>query len=490
MNLRSIRFRICASVVIPWLLTGCVSKKSNSIDTQINLRSTYLSEQKKIHPDIQGIWKSIGNGYYLEARKDSILLYSYTNRFCYKEKNDYLEGLLNAESHFNLRGDTLEIYLTDFGEKTRFLQTRKNFVKVDRLPSESMSFSEMTALDPEILFELYLETLQENYAFQKERNLDGESLGAAYIDSIPIDRENLFQSIGEIATLTRDQHTKVISETGKQMQYRITPSAEIVKEAFEEQSEISQLNEYFDLFFRTNFKNISDSLLHGTGFKRANDQLEWGHLTDHIGYLNVHSFSGFLDRGFTRKQQIDSLNVYMQEIMMAFKDKEAIVVDVSFNFGGYDAPALTIASYFTRVPVFSHNSQVYSNLHFYHEDEVIVYPADSAVFTKPVYVLTTDISRSAAEGFAMMMDALPNAKLVGTNTLGTLSGMLGKSIGNYYTTFSNQKLVNEKNEYFEVKGVQPDIPLKVFQKSNIMQSHKMAVQELIKIIEEENNIQG
>ncbi|BFP40032.1 hypothetical protein FGF1_08770 [Flavobacteriaceae bacterium GF1] len=461
-------------------LLGCAKKK---VDPTNKPQRTFLSEANKTNPLIQGIWKSIGNGYYLEVRKDSILLYSYTKNFNYKEKNDYLEGLLNSQSQFTLREDTLGIYLTDFGDKTQILQTKKDFISVDKLPKNTLEFSEMTALNPEDSFKLYLETMQENYAFSDERNLNWTELHTKYKDSVSMGNEALFNTMGKVATLTKDQHTKVISKTGKSLQYRITPSAEIVKEAFKEQSEIKDLNAYFDLFFNTSYSNISDGLLQGNGQKIANDKIEWGQLTENIGYIHIHSFAGFLDKEFSRKQQIDSLNAQMRRIMETFQTKEAIIIDVSFNFGGYDATALTIASYFTDIPVSSHTSQVYTNGEFYDEDDVIIYPADSIRFTKPVYVLMTDISRSAAEGFAMMMGALPNAKLVGTNTLGTLSGMLGKSISDFYTTYSNQRLVNTDGEFYEVSGVTPDIELKVFRKENILHGHKNAVADLIEIIE-------
>ncbi len=463
---------------------GCTKKKVNPTN---NLQSTFLEGDNRINPLIQGVWKSIGNGYFLEARKDSILLYSYTKSFSYKEKNDYLEGLLNSQSKFTIREDTLGIYLTDFGDKTQILQTKKDFVKVDRLPANTIRFSELAELSPEKSFTLYLETMQENYAFSERRNLNWNELLGRYKDSVSSGKEALFNTMGKIATLTKDQHTKVISETGKTLQYRITPTAEIVKEVFKEQSEVEDLNEYFDSFFKTNYKNISDSLLQGNGQKIANDKIEWGQLTENIGYIHIHSFAGFLGKEFSRKQQIDSLNTQMQKVIETFQNKEAIIIDVSFNFGGYDATALTIASYFTDIPVWSHTSQVYNNGEFYDEDNVVVYPADSIRFTKPVYVLMTDISRSAAEGFAMMMSALPNVKLVGTNTLGTLSGMLGKSISDFYTTYSNQRLLTADGEFYEVSGVNPDIKLKIFTKDDIFQSHKNAVFNLIKTIEENKN---
>lgn len=464
------------------LFSYCSQHKEKISEDQ--LEYTFLKEENSVNPKIVGIWKSIGNGYYIEAKKDSMLLYSYTKNFTYKEKNDYLEGLLNSQSRFDQRADTIGIYLTDFGEQTKTLQSKKDFIKVKELPKDYITYDQMQKLPSKELFKLYIETLEENYAFKNERKLDWKEILETYGDSISetTSREQLFKIMGAIATKTRDQHTKVIAEDGRTLQYSITPSAEKVKEVFNTQSEIENLNDYFNLFFETNYKNVSDSLLLGKGRKVANGKLEWGSLNDNIGYINIHSFAGFASKKYTRKQQIDSINYYMQKIIKSFADKEAIIVDVSFNFGGYDASGLTIAGYFTDDPILAYFQQVYSNGAYYNEDSVIVEPADSINYTKPVYLLMTDITRSAGESFAMMMDALPNVKLVGTNTLGTLSGMLGKSIGDFYTTSSNQRLISVDNKFYEVTGVEPAINLNVFPREHIFNGHKNAVREIIKII--------
>ena len=83
----------------------------------------------------------------------------------------------------------------------------------------------------------------------------------------------------------------------------------------------------------------------------------------------------------------------------------------------------------------------------------------------------------------MQMKTLPNVKLVGTNTLGILSDMLGKSIGEYYLTLSNEKYLTPASDMYEVKGVNVDIPLTVFPKENMFNGHKDAVRQVIKIIE-------
>ena len=457
---------------------SCKTFKPTDNNAPTPLAYTYLKEVESVHPDIQGVWQSIGNGYLLDARADSIHLYSYTQSYCYKEKNDYLEGLLNTQSQFILRSDTMALFLTDYGEETKFLQSKKDFIRISQLPETCLSLEEMNRLSNRQLFELYKESMMENFAFSVRRNLDWDRIFSKFQDSIFRNHEALFASMGEIATLTKDQHTKVISKEGVSLQYRITPSALDVQKSFEQQTEIKELNQYFDLFFQTSYKNISDSLLNGKGEKVANGKIEWGNINGNLGYISIHSFAGFLGKDFSRKQQVDTIRKHMDHIIQSLQTKDAIIVDISFNFGGYDASAITIASYFTETVVEAYTLQVYQNGHYYNEDTITIYPS-SINYTKPVYLMMTDISRSAAENFGMMMDAFPHVTLVGTRTLGILSGMLGKSIGNFYTTFSNQRLITSEGNYFEATGLKPDIPLKVFPVKDVMNGHKNAVIDIV-----------
>lgn len=455
-----------------------------------NLEYAFLKNISSVNPKIKGLWKSVGNGYFLDARQDSILLYSYTKNFCYKEKNDYMERLLNSESQFNKQGDTISVFLTDYGDRTADLQGKRIFTLVEALPKDCMNFDEMQGMKPRKLFNLWLETMKENYAFSHERNMDWDSIDTIYGNKITDETtsEELFQLIGKAVTQTKDHHTKIIGKDGRMLQYRVTPSAEIVIDSFNNQSIEKDLNHFFNSYFKYNYKNISDTLLLGKGKKVVNDKIEWGSLNEKIGYINIHSFTGF-GKGITRKQQIDSISLHMDNVIDSLIGKEAIIVDISFNFGGFDASGLTIAGYFTNEIVHGYTRQVYSNGGFFNESEVRIVPAENVNYTKPVYVLMTDVSRSAAEGFAMLMGALPNVKLVGTNTLGILSGMLGKSIGEYYSTSSNQRLLTSEGEFYEVLGVEPDIRLNVFSGNNVFNGHKWAVRQLIKIIEENEKSQ-
>lgn len=450
-------------------------------------RSSYslIRKDGKVDPRIRGIWKSIGNGYMLNANPDSVLLYSFTSSFCYKEKNEHLESLLNTQARFRIEKDSLTILMTDYGQRSDQIQISHHYVRIDSLPKATLSFVDMTRLAPPVLFDLFIETIAENYAFSKERNMDWAAIRREYGRRVneQTTNDSLFKIIGDVVTSTKDHHTKIVSETGQVMQYRSVKSADTLAAAFKEQSAITNQNEYINEFFKGNYKNISDSLLHGEGKKAANGKIEWGSLNNKIGYIHIHSFNDFGPKGSTRAQQIDSITNVMEQIMAEFAEKQALIVDVSFNFGGYDPAALAIAGFFTDKPVFSYTSQVNDNGRFYDESKVYVYPSGKAHFVKPVYLMTSDITRSAAEVFVLAMKSLPQVKLVGSNSLGIQSSMLGKSIGPFYCTCSNQRLLSSNNKCYEVTGVTPDILVKVFPKKNILSGHMMAVRSIMSHIE-------
>ena len=474
----------CFFIVLPIiLLSSCKVTKSGDLKPE-KLYSNFLRQNGVVNSAVKGYWKSIGSGYILNATTDGILLYSYTTNFCYKEKNDYIESLLNTQARFTLRNDTISIYPADYGDKSNLLQTKNDYVRIEKLPENCMSFSEMQQLDPKKLFSLFIETLRENYAFSKERNLNWDAIKTEFESKLSdtTSEKELFRIMGEVVTLTKDHHTKIIAENGQTLQFRGTPAAEIVSAAFKRQSKVEKLDDYFNLFFNTSYKNISDSLLEGHGKKECNGKIEWGSLNDKVGYISIYSFTNFTSGRVSRKQEIDSLNYHMEHIVKALLDKDAIILDISFNFGGFDAASLAIAGFFTDKLKLAYTSQVYNNGTFYDESRVYIQPADRINFKKPVYILMTDISRSAAEGFAMTMKVNPSVKLVGTNTLGILSGMLGKSIGNFYSTASNQRLITPNGIYYEVSGVEPDIKMPVFNTDNILNAHKEAVRKLVGII--------
>ncbi|HET6542734.1 MAG TPA: hypothetical protein VFG46_19740 [Chryseolinea sp.] len=90
-----------------------------------------------------------------------------------------------------------------------------------------------------------------------------------------------------------------------------------------------------------------------------------------------------------------------------------------------------------------------------------------------------DLSRGKVFS-SVILKSLPNVKVIGTNALGIISDMLGKSIGDFYLTLSNEKYLTPTAETYEVKGVDVDIKLTVFPKENIFNDHRDALERLLK----------
>lgn len=458
--------------------------------TQILLPTLLKTDSRTvINPILKGAWKSIGNSYLLEADSTGINLYSTTSQHCYREQNDYLSELLNNTARFSLNStlDTLSVFLQDFGEKTKQLQSENKYYRLRELPGYCASLTDQQKNDPEFLFELFWLTLSENYANSYERNLDWNQIYLDYRPKISKQstKEDLFDVMSQIVILTKDQHTRITSQEGETRQYRGEPTSLLLKESFDQQNKINNFDNYISEFFYTNYQHITNDLLMGKGKKVANGKIEWGDLTPTIGYIHVHAMARFTLNELSRKQHIDTLDYYMEQIMKSFQDKKAILIDVSFNFGGYDAAGLTISSYFTNKSVPVYTSYKFQEGQYLKGSLFTIEPARKYIFTKPVYLLTTDITRSAGESFAIQMKSLPNVKLVGTNTLGILSTGLNKSVGDFWLSLSNEKYLTPAGKMYEVTGVDVDIELEIFTKENMFNGHRDAVRKIVEIIEME-----
>ena len=219
----------------------------------------------------------------------------------------------SSKFYLNQTRDTLSVYLHDFGSKTKTLQDEKRFYKLNSLPDNCTALTEDQRNDPAYLFELFYTTLKENYAFAKERNIDWEKIYKDYRPKITskTTQRDLFNWMGEIVTMTKDQHTKIISKENVTKQYSIVPTAFRLGEIFKEQDSIKNFNDFTAQFFKRNYENISKELLRGKGKKVANGKIEWGEVTTDIGYIHLHSLTGFASSALPRQQHLDTLNFYM-----------------------------------------------------------------------------------------------------------------------------------------------------------------------------------
>lgn len=169
-----------------------------------------------------------------------------------------------------------------------------------------------------------------------------------------------------------------------------------------------------------------------------------------IGYLEIASFSA--SPAQARQAVADAMSPLAQ--------KKALILDVRRNGGGSPAMVALIASYlFGEKPV--HLSTLYIRYqnrteHFYTDPNV---PGEKFGSTKPVYVLTSRSTFSAAEGFAYHLQSLKRAVIVGEVTGGGAHAGGYLPLGNYLEVFvPSIRATNPiTGTNWEGTGVKPDI---------------------------------
>ena len=173
-------------------------------------------------------------------------------------------------------------------------------------------------------------------------------------------------------------------------------------------------------------------------------------LPEDIGYLEISSFSA--SPAQARQAVADAMSPLAQ--------KKALILDVRRNGGGSSAMVALIASYlFGEKP--AHLSTLYTryqNLtqHYYTDPNV---PGEKFGSTKPVYVLTSRSTFSAAEGFAYHLQSLKRAVIVGEVTGGGAHAggylPLGNSLEVFVPWIRATNPITGTN--WEGTGVKPDI---------------------------------
>lgn len=113
-------------------------------------------------------------------------------------------------------------------------------------------------------------------------------------------------------------------------------------------------------------------------------------------------------------------------------------------------------------------------------------PVKRPEFSGPTYVLTSDVTASAAESLTLAFRALPTVTHVGARTRGALSDAFEKKLPNgWIVTLSNEVYLDHKGNSWEGTGIPPDHEWTVFDPTNPFSGHTPAVERAIALIDAE-----
>jgi carboxyl-terminal processing protease len=192
--------------------------------------------------------------------------------------------------------------------------------------------------------------------------------------------------------------------------------------------------------------------------------------SDKYGYLLMN---GMFDN-------YKAANVAIDEFM----ELNGIIVDLRFNGGGRDIISYELAGRFTDAKRVGHykKTRIKGTNEFTNLETWYLKPLGNNQFTKPIVLLTSDLTASAAEIFVIAMKELPNVTVIGDNTQGILSDMFIFNLPNdWVVSLSHQQYFSSAMINYEGIGIEPDYKL-VNSQEDIIKKSDPLIEKAIEIL--------
>lgn len=421
----------------------------------------------RIDPRLFGAWRLLGEGALLEIDAHGATQYQRGRTLCYVDpiaSTDDPSGLdgLSFKGRFGRRRAVVELFELDGAPASSMLE------RIARIPPECRR---PPREDPATTFKAMCELMGQDYAFFAERGIDWRARCSALAPQAAAARDDDALQAVLVKALSGfgDGHVKLLraGDDGVEPVFNAgdAPTGRMLRRAFEQQERIDDFHAFQAAWRDALVAQIDSRLSEGSG-RQLDGALLWGRLPGDVGYVALYRMKDF-SADATVAGEVRRVREAMDRAVAELADTSAMIVDVSLNGGGLDAVSAEIAGTFADRPRLAlvqswHRPQGRPPQAWWIE------PKGAAQYLKPVYVLTSDGSASAAETFVLMMRTLPHVRQAGQATAGSISDILTKPLpGRFAVTFSSQIDRDANGRLFEAIGIPPQLPLPIFQPDDL-----------------------
>lgn len=408
------------------------------------------SEKQKIlitKAELNGFFEQQGEGQIIQIN-DSLVTSFYSSSF-----NCFPEWKISRD-YFNTQTPTIKV----IDENTFTNQegyTVFTYKKLKTKPTSCTELTEEQINSNTYNFETLWHTFNDQYAFFEERNIDWSALKSKYqsqfTDQTP--PFEFYLLLEKMVLELNDEHSDF----------------EVPEEYDEQWHKLNQkqdTTDYRDLAKDKFLKNFVAEVQKYNG-----GQIAWGSIGKNLAYIQLNGMDGLADyqpananeywekaeeSDDYEKDLMNGTHKIAAKIVNEIQNKEACIIDLRFNDGGYDWIGLAFMSHFIdkKYDVFKKKIRFKDN---YSEYQVIDIEPSNPAYLKSVYILTSPFTVSAAETTTIATMSFPNFKRVGSNTNGALSDILYKELPNGWTYWlSNEVYETMDGKLFETIGIPAD----------------------------------
>lgn len=441
-------------------------------------RNQSLSAQN--FTNLQGVWRSQGYGKILLIEGDQYTLFEETTISCRKLDT----GAIAELSHYYE-----DLVLSPGGKAFNAHRAggvaRVSFRHLGGLPATVAESMRHDPEDPEYNFEIFWRTFNEQYALFELKSVAWDQAYHTYRPHINArtSRETLFASMAAMLRPLKDGHIRVSTpwshySAGAQpaLYQRLTQELEDASDDRELASYLGDLNEWLrDV--------IHDDYL-ASGMRHAGNRLvEWGRLNDAIGYMNIRAMAGQSGKTGEPAADVSVIDTVMHSVLADVGELPNLVVDLRSNGGGYDGVALRLAAYLIDRKRLAFTKSARHGSGFTGKQSVHVVPA-SETYSGNLFVLTSELTASAAEIFVLALLQHPRLTLIGEPTQGILSDTLERHLPNgWHLTLSNEIYRAYDGQLYEDVGIPPHIHLHYLDRKGREEGKDPMLERVLKLVE-------
>lgn len=395
---------------------------------------------------LEGFWQSEGYGYVLEIHNGIATVYDVTRSTCLK-KTFFFDQRGFAVNKWDVEINTSGTRMIYKAER---VVTKFQFTRIARLPDICSEQLITPTQDAQVNFDVLWQTFEDHYAFFDKRKVDWMALRAKYRPQVT--ESNLKEIFHQMLSHFEEDHVSLISD-GDDFINRYDAGVSRTFRRFYPEFPNPEDQKAFKTYLVSQLPvivgNVVGGYLGGQASVALDDQLIWGELDPKTAYVFVGSMSGY---------ELSDLREALDKMSADVAGYDRIVMDLRFNLGGNDHVILELAGRFLNQTKVAWRFAARNGSQLGSQQEVTMRPTGNQQFGKPIVLLTSIMTSSAAEIFTLMMKERGNVRIAGETTNGIFSTTLTKQLPNgWIFTLSNEVLTDAKGTGYEGTGISPDV---------------------------------